>query len=114
VEAHVDVAAVVQVGVVAKVDDRGLAEPAAAGGETAAAIGQSGREQVGLGALGDEVGVDVEAADALVQIEELLRADLSGVERRQAVLDADVVERPPRKAGIRKAADLLTKILEDI
>jgi hypothetical protein len=36
-----------------------------------------------------------------VQVGELLDGDLAVVQRTQAVLDADVVERTPRKAGLR-------------
>ena len=57
---------------------------------------------IGDHALGDEVGVDVQAADLLVEVEELLLGDLAGVQRVQAVLDADVVERPAREAAWRR------------
>ena len=47
----------------------------------------------------DEIAVHVEPADALVQIEKLLLADVPGVQRPQAVLHAHVVVWPTREAS---------------
>ena len=48
----------------------------------------------------NRVRVLIEAADALVQIEKLLRRDRAGRQGLQAVLHADVVERPQREPGL--------------
>ena len=76
--------------VAARVDDRQLAEVRAAG-DDAGAVGGAQRRGVGDGARGRAVRVGVEAADLLVQRDELLGRDRARQQRLQAVLDADVV-----------------------
>src|SRR5690606_21752388 len=51
--------------------------------------------------VGHDVAVDVEAADALVDVDELLEADHAIVERLETILHADVIPRRTSLAGLR-------------
>jgi hypothetical protein len=98
-ERAVDVVEQARVGA-PEVDDRDPVEVVGLVDAAAAIRVRQGRP-VGLDALGLPLGVDVGAADPRVDVRELRRADLALLQRLQAVLDADVVERAPRS---RRAA----------
>src|SRR6185436_16401630 len=74
----------------ARVDDRQLAEVVAAGHD-AGPVGDIERRQVGRAARGLPGRIGIDAADLLVQGDELFRRDRAPEERLQTVLDADVV-----------------------
>ena len=114
VVAHVHVAVVAVVAVGAVVDDRGLGEPAAAVGHPAALVDGAQRLGVGHRALGLEVAVAVEAADAGVEVEELLGGDDAGVQRLEPVLHPHVVEGTPREAGLGVAPEHVDGVFEDV
>ena len=59
----------------ARVHDRHAGQSAGAGADAAVLVSVAQADQVARGALRDEVSVDVETADALVQVEELGRRD---------------------------------------
>ncbi len=94
----VDVPAVVPVG--SKIDDGHSAESAAPAVHPAGPIGDPERLPISDRAGRDDITIDIVAADALIELQELLGADLTGVEGGHAVLDADVVEGPAREAGL--------------
>src|SRR5690606_15354840 len=60
--------------------------------------------QIGFGTLRLVVAVDIESADPVVEVDELLGRDLAGQQRVQAVLDTDVVDRP-RSLAVRPDAE---------
>src|ERR1700674_6107191 len=66
---------------------------------------------VGLGALGNRLAGNVVAADTLIEAYELLRADNSRSQRRETVLDADVVERASYETRNRITAELVHQLL---
>ena len=76
--------------VAARVDDRQLAEVRAAG-DDAGAVGDAQRRAVGDGAGGRAVRIGIEAADLLVQRDELVGRDRTCQQCVQAILNADVV-----------------------
>src|SRR5690606_37892895 len=78
-----------------------LGQSATAVGQPPGPVGRAHGVHVGFGALRADGGVVVEPADVLVEIQELLRRDGRVVQRRQAVLDADVVQGPSGEPGIR-------------
>ena len=62
----------------------------------------------------DDFAVVVVAADLRVQVEELLLRDRAGIQRAEAVLDADVVERPTGETGLRIAAPDVHGVVVDV
>src|SRR6185503_6519356 len=82
------------------VDDGHQGQPVRAVVDAAALVGDAQRLLIGHGAFGNEVTVDVVAAGKAVDVEELVEIDRAGVEGREPVLDAGVVERPAREAGL--------------
>src|SRR5262245_13409078 len=103
-EAQVDVAAGLVVVVSAVVDDGGRGQPAASAAEPTGSVRRPRGVRIRDHALRDDIAIDVEAADLLVEIEKLLLRDRRGIERFEPVLDAHVVERTPRKPGLRVAS----------
>ena len=113
VHLHVDVAVLSVVGVAPVVDDRG-------GGEAAAAVqNPAGLERHARGVLVRHmpvrhmVGVGVQPANPLVEVQELLGRDLTRVQRREPVLDADVVERSPGEPGLGVDAVDIHRVVVD-
>ncbi len=104
---HVDVTGWEEIGVdEVEVENRHGREPAAAVHDESGLVRGLRGSFVGDHPLRNEVGVDVETTDLLVQIEELSGAYLSGVQRGQAVLNADIIEWPAREAPRVAAKDV--------
>ena len=89
-----DVADRIVVRVAAIIDDRHVAQSATAIRQSPTAIRGTDGGNITHGSRDAEVAVEIIAADLLVQIEELIDADRSALQRGQPVLNADVVERP--------------------
>src|SRR6267143_2945232 len=96
-DAGVDVGVVVPV--VTRIDDRER-QVLPRRDDSAGAVGELDPLETSFRALRHDVAVDVEAADLLVEVQELLLRDVAGVQGVEAVLDADVVVRGARKAGV--------------
>ena len=62
-------------------------------------------------ARGHDLSVDIQSADARVQVEELFEGYLAFVERLEAVLYADVVKRIARIAALRILAEDVDQIV---
>ena len=88
----VDVTVVVHVRPI--LDDGHGGESAGAAVDLAGLVRDAQRLPIGDLAGGDDVAIDVVATDTRIDVQELLRPDLTGVEGGQAILDADVVQRP--------------------
>ena len=95
-----DVARLAVVAVGAIVDDGGGRQTAAAVRQAAGLVRQADRLRVAHGAVRMETAVAVVATDSLVQVEELRSGDRAVVERLQAVLHRDVIERPACEPGL--------------
>src|SRR5687768_15000089 len=87
----------------ARVQDRHVRKPSATGIDQATGIQGAQRDRIADGALGNEAAIDVIAADALVEIEELIDGDRAAVQARKTILNADIVLRTTREAGFRIA-----------
>src|SRR5690606_35918385 len=89
-----------RVGVVADLDDRDPRQAAGHHVDAAGLVRPLDRRQARLRARLGPVAVDVHAADAFVQGDELLDVDGTGLQRLPAELDADVVGLHPQATAL--------------
>ncbi len=106
VDLVVDVAVDAIVEVVALIDDRRGGQPAAGRGDASRLVGARDRVEIAGRALRGLLEVDVDAADLLVQVDELVGRDHAVVQRLQAVLHAEIVDRPLGEAARVLAVDV--------
>src|SRR5258708_13165942 len=98
-----------RVDIAAIIDDRRALQAQPAIGDLAALIAAPQRRRIGLAARGAVIAVIVETADSAIEIDELLNGDGAGLQRRTAILHADIVPRPPCCAVLRVLAEAIAR-----
>src|ERR1700687_6234998 len=103
-----------RVDIAAIIDDRRALQAHPAIGDLATLVSALQRHRIGLAAGGAVTAVIVETTDRAIEIEEKLRRDGAGLQRRKAILHAGIVPGPPRCAGLGVLAEGIDGVIINI